>query len=445
MNCVFISSVAYSHVIPMESLIKFFNKKNINVYIISTKKNESLISQMGAKFIEYPFEFLKKEEVSVLSERGNKFRSIINEGRYTEAYDYFIKKDIEFFYDHSFDNLKLLYNIIKRLKPDFIIRDAIDRYGNVISKMLNIPCIGLITHCLYSKKFFEQDPSHLYKIFMDGLKYKSKELDNYFLDFRNICDNFNKEVHMNSDTFLINTFHQFDPCEEMVLINAIDGLQPKESYAENRKYVLLYPNCNRFSVEKNIKSSLEAFVNLNVQDKNKIIYIATGTMLSLTYDFYVELIDKLLANNLKVIISNSTEYEKLKNHYEYCSDSVYVDKFIPQQYALKNSDLFISIGGQNSILEAIYHRVPLLIMPVTSEQKLNGILIEKIKIGKTTYIERETHETYGHLVWELLTNVKYKENLEVLYQDMITHHNNFNFILEYVKKRKILLNSVYQY
>lgn len=167
----------------------------------------------------------------------------------------------------------------------------------------------------------------------------------------------------------------------------------------------------------------------------KIIYIATGSMISLRYNICINLIDNLIHNNFHVVMSNNTEYARLNKYYR-GNVSVYIDKFIPQQYVLSNSSLFISSAGQNSILEAIYHKVPILAIPLTSEQKLNGLLIEGKKIGKTVYIERSEYISLGTLIKQLLTDEVFQINLEKENFDLINTKNNFNELLNYVYEKK---------
>lgn len=443
MKCVFICSVPISHIIPIQPIVEYFKERDIDVSVVSNKQNRQRIENYGAKFVEYPFNFLGNNNSDLLYERSLKFNEYIMKEEYSKAFDYFVKKDTEYFYDHSFENLKLLFNVIKNEKPDFIIRDAVDRYGNVIAKLLNIPCVGIITHCLYSKKYFESNPSYLYKVFMDALKIDSKKLDKYFTTFRKNSELIHESVYMDSETFRINTFHQFDPCEELTLINSIKTLQPKSSFETNRKYLLIYPNLKRFEIESDSDESLQSFIENAKHKAKKIVYIATGSMISFKYEFCIKLIDNLLKNDLCVIVSNNTDYKILRDYYNKQKELVYIDKFIPQQFVLKNSDLFISSAGQNSIIEAIYHKIPILAMPLTSEQKLNGLLIEESGIGLTTYINRDRYITYGSLVKSLLFESKYKVNLEILNYDLIHGKNNFDVILDYVKERQEQINNFY--
>lgn len=47
---------------------------------------------------------------------------------------------------------------------------------------------------------------------------------------------------------------------------------------------------------------------------------------------------------------------------------------------LSVADLFITSGGQNNILESIFS-TPMLVDPISSEQRMNAIMVDKNRIG----------------------------------------------------------------
>lgn len=58
-----------------------------------------------------------------------------------------------------------------------------------------------------------------------------------------------------------------------------------------------------------------------------------------------------------------------------CGDS------IPQVAALRQAALLITHGGANSILEAIAHAVPIVVIPICSDQFRNAKLVERLGVG----------------------------------------------------------------
>lgn len=425
MNCVIYCSSPISHIVPLKQLINYFISKKINVYCFTVKSNKNLIVSLGAKFMEYPFDFETKNNQTNILTRSKTFNNYMNSNKIVDAYKWFVVDDTESFYTHTFENLINLTDITKAVRPDFIIRDAVDRYGSLIAQILSIPCIGLITHSLYSVPFFNQDPTYYYRVFMNAINKEGKEVDEFFRNFRAFCEYVNNDVFLKSSTFKINTHHQFDPKEYITLIYTLDIFQPKESLENERKYFYLYPDKTQFLIEKEIKQSLQDFMINNKKNNTKMVYIASGSMIAFPLKIYIQLIDGLLKNNFSIIVSNKHQKNELISHFDK-NNMVYIDDYIPQQYVLSLVNLFIMSGGQNSILESIYHKVPMLVIPLTSEQRLNGLIIDKNKIGRTTYIDREDKKTVGQLIDELVTNNIYKTNLKRFHDNLVLRKDDLN-------------------
>lgn len=64
--------------------------------------------------------------------------------------------------------------------------------------------------------------------------------------------------------------------------------------------------------------------------------------------------------------------------------NIYAYSFVPQLEVLSHADLFITHGGMNSINEAIYFGVPMLVMPVINDQPINAAQVERLGIGERT-------------------------------------------------------------
>ncbi|WP_290146278.1 glycosyltransferase, partial [uncultured Dubosiella sp.] len=137
-------------------------------------------------------------------------------------------------------------------------------------------------------------------------------------------------------------------------------------------------------------------------------------------------------------------YKILKKYIEDESliEKVYISEWIPQRYVLSHSSLFITSGGQNSILESIYYEVPMLITPMTSEQRINGIIAERIGVAYTTYNFRTDTISTAKMINTLLTKQEIKKNLKTFSDEYKSHINNFKKLdqyldnIEYYGKRK---------
>ncbi|ERL86463.1 hypothetical protein D910_03869 [Dendroctonus ponderosae] len=104
--------------------------------------------------------------------------------------------------------------------------------------------------------------------------------------------------------------------------------------------------------------------------------------------------------------------------------NVMVRKWMPQIDILAhpNIKLFISHGGHGSILEALYHGVPTLMIPVFLDQFNNAFQSESRGFAlKLSYRDRNfTEETFHGLIKEMLINPKYRlraQELSRLFHD----------------------------
>ncbi|XP_018334023.2 UDP-glucuronosyltransferase 2B15-like [Agrilus planipennis] len=95
--------------------------------------------------------------------------------------------------------------------------------------------------------------------------------------------------------------------------------------------------------------------------------------------------------------------------------NVRFEKWVPQQDILAhpNLKLFITHGGLLSIIEAIYHGVPLLVIPIFAEQFMNAADVESLGYGLKLYYTHITEENFSYLINELLINTRYKENVKL--------------------------------
>uniref|UniRef100_A0A6P7GJ04 UDP-glucuronosyltransferase n=1 Tax=Diabrotica virgifera virgifera TaxID=50390 RepID=A0A6P7GJ04_DIAVI len=126
-----------------------------------------------------------------------------------------------------------------------------------------------------------------------------------------------------------------------------------------------------------------------------------------------------ISNDTKVLFLKS--FRKLKQKVIWKSDenimetpdNVRTEKWIPQEEILAhpNCKLFITHGGFNSVIETIYHAVPVLAMPLVGDQHFNAARIVDLNIGISTSFREITEEILDSLLEEILTNNKYQENV----------------------------------
>lgn len=59
-----------------------------------------------------------------------------------------------------------------------------------------------------------------------------------------------------------------------------------------------------------------------------------------------------------------------------------VSRHVPQLDVLSHADLFITHGGMNSVMESLYHAVPMVVLPQMSEQRANALRVQELGLGR---------------------------------------------------------------
>lgn len=431
MNALLLMSSPRSHVIPTEPLIRELIDKGYSVYCMSTKNNKKMIELYGGHFLEYP-NFIEPASCNNLdvNEIILNTNDFWKQGKIKEGYDYIIEKDIESVFDITNEQIDFICDVVKKYDIEVLFRDAVDKLGRLVAEKMNICCIGYMTHNMYSKKYFEKDANNLYAVFMNA-KWRIKNLPiNYFKDLRKKSEDLYEMFSKNR--FPVFTHHQLDPMSDFTLIFSSEELQPKTSFYHNRDYLIIRPLKSRFNIEKDIDIKLQKFVN----DYKTIIYISSGSFVTQSYHYYKNFIDVLSKNNVGIIVSAGKFNTPLKKYVkEKKIKNVYIEDFIPQKYVLSHANVFITSGGQNSIIESLYYKVPLFVTPMTSEQRINGLLIKELGIGETSY-SLENDESISTMLNKLLRREIDNDKLDKMSKELLNKRNDFKPMWEYINGSK---------
>ncbi|WP_218863552.1 macrolide family glycosyltransferase [Actinopolyspora biskrensis] len=92
-------------------------------------------------------------------------------------------------------------------------------------------------------------------------------------------------------------------------------------------------------------------------------------------------------------------------------DNVELHEFVPQLSVLRYASAFISHAGMNSVMEAMLHRVPVLAVPQTPEQRTNAARVEELGLGRVVCEELDP-PTLRRLVDEVVGDEVISRNLE---------------------------------
>ena len=268
---------------------------------------------------------------------------------------------------------------MKKIKPDCIVADSMAVWGKAIAIKLNIPFISSTTTFAFnqhSSKIMKQSIGQLFNMIfsMPKINKDLKRLQEKGYPINNILDIIQNDN--NTDT-IVYTSKEFQPCAETF----------------SDKYSFVGPSIRQTteSIEK---------------DERKLIYISLGTVNNMMTGFYQNCISDLKDNNYQVIIS--------------VGENIYIEELgeIPANFrvyptvdqiaVLKKADAFLTHCGMNSVNEALYHEVPLVLFPQTPEQ--GGVARRVSDLEAGIYLTKNNSDIIRLAIETILADTKYKKN-----------------------------------
>ncbi|XP_073972887.1 UDP-glycosyltransferase UGT4-like isoform X2 [Rhodnius prolixus] len=144
-----------------------------------------------------------------------------------------------------------------------------------------------------------------------------------------------------------------------------------------------------------------------------IIYFSFGTFFKISFlePFVQDAILSALGKLKYKVLLKLDDPSLLQN---YSSKNIVVRSWYPQSAVLAhpNCKLFITHGGIHGLMEAVYHAVPMVVVPFMADQYFNAKFVETVGIGMK--LERETihEELVLEAVERVLQNPLYQEKIQ---------------------------------
>ena len=150
----------------------------------------------------------------------------------------------------------------------------------------------------------------------------------------------------------------------------------------------------------------------------KLIFCSFGTIepssSEVIFSFIKKLANVTTRQNYILVVAVKAKQEDVDKLT--AKGNIYIFNFVPQLQVLKHADLFITHGGLNSIREAVYAEVPMLLYPIHPEYDPvgNAARIAYHQLGLRGYAATDTEDDIGKKIKTLLSNPLYKTNVQKL-------------------------------
>ena len=110
-----------------------------------------------------------------------------------------------------------------------------------------------------------------------------------------------------------------------------------------------------------------------------LVYISLGSLINDNRAFFRDCMAAFAGREAYVMISTGRRFNR--SDFDSIPENVEVLEWVPQAAVLKRASLFVSHGGLNSVHDALYFGVPLLLVPQQDEQALNSARVVELGAG----------------------------------------------------------------
>ena len=97
---------------------------------------------------------------------------------------------------------------------------------------------------------------------------------------------------------------------------------------------------------------------------------------------------------------------------------VHVERYLPQSLLLPSCDLVVTHGGHNTVLAALAHGLPLVVIPIAADQPDNARRCADLGLGRVVGPEERTPDAIRAAALEVLGDPRFRQNAAVLQAEM---------------------------
>lgn len=323
---------AHGHTNPTLGLVKEMTEAGHEVIYFSFEQFREKIEEAGAQFVpcdQYDFEMDEKGD-------GDK-----------------VGKDLAFATELLVKSTLALDDVmaekIAQLKPDLIVSDSVAYWGKLTAMKYDIPYVSSTTTFAfnrYSSRYMSQGIGGLFNMLfsMPKINKQLKKLQEKGYPVKSILDIIQNDNETNT---IVYTSKEFQPCADTF----------------SDKYCFIGPSIRQ------AKSEME-------KTAEKTVYISMGTVVK-NKEIYRNCVEAFRDTDYQVIISLGENVEEYKD----LPENVQVYSSVDQMAVLSIADVFLTHCGMNSVSEALYYEVPLVLFPQTPEQGAVAKRVEELGAG----------------------------------------------------------------
>lgn len=362
-NIAFFCIPAHGHTNPTLGVVQELTAMGHGVWYYSYEPFREKIEAAGAKFVsceQYDAQMrLRKEEAARIgSDLALSTRVLVDT---TLALDEMVCRDMQI------------------LRPDCIVADSMAVWGKAAAMKLGIPFVSSTTTFAFnqhSAKIMKQSLGQVLGMLlsMPRINRDIRRLKDHGYPVNSVLDLIQNDENTHT---VVYTSPEFQPCSETF----------------SDKYAFVGPS---------IRPASSTFV----KTAEKLVYISMGTVNNAMAALYRNCIHALKDTAYQVVLSVGSQLDI--SQLGTLPENISVFPYVDQIAVLQQADVFLTHCGMNSASEALYHGVPLLMHPQTSEQ--GAVAVQTEKLGAGIRLTSTSPDAIREAVDTLIRTPSYRKN-----------------------------------
>jgi MGT family glycosyltransferase len=276
----------------------------------------------------------------------------------------------------------------REIQPDYIMHDTTIPWGTLIAEQLQVPSVGSQAVLLIKSEmllFNIPMAAHMMALYMTA----RQEARSIAHALKTVADTYHTQskpilesIHYNGDLTIVYTSRAFQPWQHL--------------FKEN--FVFIGPSIS--DRNEQLDFPLERLGD------RPIIYISLGTLFNKQPDFFRTCLQAFADTDYQVVLSTGRgiHVEELGP----LPENFLAAQYVPQLPILSRAALFINHAGINSVLEAFWYGVPMLMFPPTGgDHPWVAQCVAKVGAGKVYRKPRITASKLRSLAESVLTPPSY--------------------------------------
>jgi MGT family glycosyltransferase len=292
------------------------------------------------------------------------------------------------------DGLRRVPELVDRARPedaDCVVYDPFCPWGRALVAILGLPAVAFVPSYAMTENFpLVRRLSALFE------EETSPEAEEAMSDFQDVS----RQLHDRYGLIPLRITDPFTSAEALNIVTLPRAFRPDADTLDER-YVFVGPSISP-------RSDASGFPLDRLAD-NPTLYVSLGTVFNANSEFFGACFDAFADSDWQVVLSVGARTES--STLARIPANFLVRPHVPQLEVLEHTDVFVTHGGMNSVMEAIYYGVPMVVVPQQPEQAMTAARVAELGLGVALEPEQTTAGALREAVTTISDDAGYRNRL----------------------------------